>query len=232
MINYKKMCEIIPVLETTSHKVIHKVLTLEEVKVEKFRAIWDIERYREVVGLEPGTYVVLFDKEKKEIVMSDTWMEQYTNDEIIRKAHGNVLIAGLGIGLILLPMQEKAEVESITIIEKSQELIDTMKLYLPLNNKIRIVQGDIFQYETKEQYDTIYFDIWNHISTDNYEEMKKLHKKFRKNLNKQNPNKIIDSWRLRDCKRKYLAEKREERQEVKELEALKRRIKSEENYTH
>ena len=59
-------------------------------------------------------------------------------------AHGDVLIGGLGIGLIILAIQDNPEVHSITVIEKNQEVIDMVATQLPLNEKVKIIQADVF----------------------------------------------------------------------------------------
>lgn len=86
-----------------------------------------------------GDYVRLM--ERGEVVMSDTPMEKRTNKKFIRYAHGDVFIAGLGIGLVVLPIQEKEDVTSITILEKNPEIIEMVGEQLPLNDKVTIIQG-------------------------------------------------------------------------------------------
>ena len=55
--------------------------------------------------------------------MSDTNMEKRTNLEFVRNAYGNVVVGGLGIGLILMAIQDKEDVRTITVLEKSKEII-------------------------------------------------------------------------------------------------------------
>ena len=132
--------------------------------------------------------------------MSDTWMERYSNQEILKQANGQVLIAGLGIGLILTPLREKESVEHITVLEQNQTLIDLVSPYFDFSD-ITIVQGDIFTWETKKKFDTIYFDIWSDISSDNYKETTTLHRRYRKNLNRKNPQRYMDSWMREELRR-------------------------------
>lgn len=61
---------------------------------------------------------------------------------------------------------------------------------------VTIVQGDIFTYETTAKFDTIYFDIWDNICGDNWDGMKRLHRKFRSKLRKGG---WMSSWRKEDC---------------------------------
>jgi hypothetical protein len=150
-----------------------------------------------------GNYISLM--EKGSCVMSDTPMEKRTNLEFIEKAHGDVLIAGLGIGLIVLPIQNKEEVKSITILEKNKEVIELVAEKLPFNDKVKVMQGDIFDYKFEKgaKFDVIYFDIWNYVNSDVYEEMKELKKKYRKYLRakKENPNSFIKCWAEYEAKR-------------------------------
>ena len=67
-------------------------------------------------GIAPGNYVRLC--HNGQIVMSNTHMERWTNMNFCDYAHGDVLIGGLGIGLIILAIQDNPEVHSITVIEK------------------------------------------------------------------------------------------------------------------
>lgn len=191
----------------------HTVMDKEFVKREQLRgAFGGWESYAETRDLEPGTYVKLVGKDNG-VMMSDTPMEIRTNREFIEEAHGEVLIAGLGLGIVLLSIQRRKEVETITVVEKSRELVEFIVPHLPLTHKVEIRFGDIFEWlpNDGEVFDTIYFDIWDEISGDNYPQTKELHKRFRKYLNKDsNLHWWMDSWRRADFKRKYFENKHDE----------------------
>lgn len=183
------------------YKQMAKILEEKEnsnFKLEKFTISPENRPWREYIP--DGDYIRLIDKNNLwyGCVMSDTPMEQRTNAKFVLNAHDDVLIAGLGLGMIVLPTMEKDNVRSITIIEKYQEVIDIVLSQLPINNKVKVIQGDIFTYEFPKgtKFDTIYFDIWNYINSDIYEEMKLLKKKYRKNLRskKDNPNAFMSCW--------------------------------------
>lgn len=178
-------------------------LTEAEVKIEKISALFN-DNGSEVYDLEPGHYTKLIGD--GQIQMSNTPMEFRTNQPFFDNANGNVLIAGLGIGMILFPLDVMRHIKSFTVIEKSQEVIDLVKPQLNLNTPIEIIQGDIkyWRPENGKKYETIYFDIWPTIEDINYIQMKWLHSQFRKYLNKQAPNFWMDSWRLKDCKKQCL----------------------------
>ena len=141
------------------------------------------------------------------LMMSDTDMEKRTNYEFISNAKGDVMIAGLGIGLILHNLEKKVktgEVKSITVYEKYQDVIDLITPYykhLPITVKCE----DILNYlpPKEEIYDTIYFDIWPTINTDNLKDIKILHNRWKFHKRQDG---WMDSW----VKQKLQNMKREE----------------------
>ena len=154
-----------------------------------------------------GDYVRLYID--GELMMSDTAMERITNREIIQKARGRVLIAGLGLCLIVQSMLENEEITEIVVIEKYQDVVDLVQPIFK-HSKLKVITADIFEHEMskEEKFDCIYFDIWATISTDNLDEMKILHRKYRKNLNEGG---YMDSWMRDILKRKRIKERREEK---------------------
>lgn len=155
-----------------------------------------INREESFMRLSAGDYVRLV--VNGELMMSDTDMEKRTNAEFIKNAKGRVMIAGLGIGLILENLREKIAngvVTSIVVYEKYQDVIDLVgHRYKDLPIEIRC--EDIMEYRPKkdEVYDTIYFDIWPTISTDNLDDMRKLHLRWKSHKTKDA---WMNSW-LRD----------------------------------
>ena len=133
--------------------------------------------------------------------MTDTDMERLTNSTVIRKAHGNVFIAGLGVGMILVPILAKGEVQSVTVIEKNQNVIDLIlpQLTKTLNGtalKLRVERGDAFTWKPIRgtKFDIVYFDIWPDRCVDNLEQVAKLHQRAKFWLNRSNPNAWMGSW--------------------------------------
>lgn len=151
----------------------------------------------------PGTYVrLLYDCDCE---MSNTNMEEITNYDFCDHAYGDVLIGGLGIGMIILAIQNKPEVKSITIIEKNQEVIDMIAPQLKFNDKVKIIRADVFEWKPDPgvKYDVSYMDIWNGINKDIYEkQMKPLKKRYARFLRskKDNPNRYNKCWAERQAK--------------------------------
>lgn len=116
------------------------------------------------------------------LVMSDTRHERVSNLEVVQRAHGQVLIAGLGLGMILHAILAKETVEHVTVVELSQDVVDLISPTLAQHSgRLTIVQGDIFEWRPARgtKYDCIYFDIWAEISTGALPEMARLHQTFK-----------------------------------------------------
>jgi spermidine synthase len=115
-----------------------------------------------------------------QLMMSDTAMERISNKKFIDYADGRVLIAGLGIGLIIHNILHKESITEIIIIEKHQDVIDLVAPYFT-DPRLKIICADIFEWKPQkgEKFDTIYFDIWPQITTENLKQIKVLHNKFK-----------------------------------------------------
>lgn len=166
--------------------------------------------------IEPGDYVRLHIGECKldNLMMSDTPMERHTNWEVRRAARGQVLIAGLGIGMILHPILDPRRtreqdggkysgaprlpaVEHVTVVELNQNVIDLVAPSLErYGDRLTIVQANIHDFDPGAQkYDSVYFDIWPHISGDNLPEIAKLHQRWKSRLNRTGDAKPwMSSW--------------------------------------
>jgi spermidine synthase len=168
------MAEIVPEGSVGEARVEHFTVSEQDSKFTSIRALVNPGRDEFV---EPGTYARLI--VCGATMMSDTRMERRSNVGVLHHASGHVLIAGLGLGMIIHPIAAKKEVKSITIIEKSADVIALVAPTLP-KKKVTVVEGDIFTWTPPKgtKYDTIYFDIWVNITTDNLDDMAKLNRRF------------------------------------------------------
>jgi len=140
--------------------------------------------------------------------MSDCGGEQTSNIEIVQNAHGDVLIAGLGLGMIICPIAKKENVNHVTVVEISPDVINLVEPHLRKyldedSSKLTIINADIFDFKPTQKYDVIYFDIWGDYSGDEYPETKKLHRRFSRYLNRDGENHFMDSWMRWDMKDRY-----------------------------
>lgn len=139
-------------------------------------------------------YVFLFDKSIGKTMMSNHEFETLTNQKFLDNVKGDILVFGLGIGLIIFPLLKDNDVRTITIVEIDSGLIDEVFPIIiknDLESKVNVILSNAFDFETDKMFDTIYFDIWSDINQQAFSEMKILSEKFRKNLK---PEGWMDSW--------------------------------------
>lgn len=136
-----------------------------------------------------GTYAVLSIRGRT--VMSDTRMERLTNSTAVREARGNVLIAGFGLGMILTAILKKPNVSHVTVVEVNADVLAAVQpqieRFVGERNAAKLTThvADIHQWRpaaSGRQFDTIYFDIWTDISTDQLDEMTTLRRTFARYL--------------------------------------------------
>lgn len=104
--------------------------------------------------------------------MTLTPVDLDTCEEAIEAAHGRVVTFGLGLGYYAYMASEKPEVESVTVVELSGEVIELFKKHLlpkmPNGHKIKIVKCDAFEYAEKimpnENFDLAFVDTWRDAS--------------------------------------------------------------------
>jgi len=201
-----KMVEVVPEGQRGCARIVH-------VKVDKLSAIMSTMRGS---PLSPGRICQLL--VRNQLAMSDGENEFRTNQLVGWKARGDVLIAGLGIGMIVLPIMAKPEVRTITIVEKEPDVRALVEgpIRRALGDRaaaLRVETADIFDWKPTGQFDTIYFDIWNEMSTDDLPTITKLKRQYRKALR---PGGWMGAWNENELK----ARRRRERTEAKRHEAL------------
>ena len=116
--------------------------------------------------------------------MTLTPVDVDTCENEIKKARGKVVTFGLGLGYFAYMVSEKSNVESITVVEKSENVIRLFEKHIlprfPHKEKVRIVNADAFEYAEKimpdEHFDYAFVDTWRDASDGlpMYERMKKL----------------------------------------------------------
>ena len=167
---------------------------LSDYVIEKFTITPEAARFqnqmdalkpgRGIYRVQPGNFTRLrYKGGLKDVLMSDTHFEALTNLDAIREAKGDVLIFGLGLGLILKPIAAKPTVKSITVVEINKEIITAVAPHYP-DPKITVIEGDAYNWAPppRTRYDYIYYDIWGSFSTDLVEKMNELKKEARKFL--------------------------------------------------
>ncbi len=104
--------------------------------------------------------------------MTLTPVDLDTCEDAIAAAHGRVVTFGLGLGYYAYMVSEKDDVSSITVVERSEDVIRLFKKHiLPQfshGDKVSIVCADAFEYAEsimpKEKFDFAFVDIWRDAS--------------------------------------------------------------------
>ena len=139
-------------------------------------------------------YLFLLHQNLQKTMMSNHESETITNQKFIDYALGDVLIFGLGLGLIIFPLLKDKHINRIVVVEVDEGLIEIISpiiLKHDIYSKVEIINGDAFNWVTDEKFDTIYFDIWHTIDGKSFKEMNELSEKFISNLK---PDGWMDSW--------------------------------------
>lgn len=95
--------------------------------------------------------------------------ETNTTKPAIDVSDGKVLTFGLGLGYFAYMASIKDNVESVTVVERSPDVIELFKKYIlpqfPNPDKIKIVESDAFEFAEKRMqcggYNTVFTDIWH-----------------------------------------------------------------------
>lgn len=188
------MQDIIPEGKSGNCAIEYFSISESEARLEAIRGTYN----RDCLGRDvyAGDFVRL--KVDGSLVMSDSDGERASNRMLVWESHGNVLIAGLGIGMILTKIVPKPEVSKVVVVELEQDVINLVephiRNYLGYDSaKLEIVKGDIYSYIATMKFNTIYFDIWGNYSGDDYEKTKVLHRKYSRYLDRTN-HPYMDSW--------------------------------------
>ena len=114
----------------------------------------------------------------------------------IENAKGRVLVYGLGIGYFAFMSSEKTDVESVTIVERDENVIKLFERHIlpqfPNKQKITIIKSDAFDFAKNEMkkgsFNYVFTDLWHDVSdgVDLYVKMKKYEALC--------PNSAFDYW--------------------------------------
>ena len=118
--------------------------------------------------------------------MSDLYDEWWTQREAVQQAirrGGDILITGLGLGLVVEAIFRSAsdKINSVTIVEYSPDVIALVADHLlkQFDGRVRIVNADAFHWRPRKKYTVAWHDIWPDPYGDVVdEEMKRLEKRY------------------------------------------------------
>ena len=116
-------------------------------------------------------------------VMSDVPAEVDDHREAWERAHGKVLVHGLGLGMFVAACLRKPSVKSVTVIEKSPEVVRLVRPHLHARfgySRLNLMTDDALTWAPAPgwRWDVAWHDIWTNIDPKNLREMKALHRRF------------------------------------------------------
>jgi hypothetical protein len=179
---YRNLLDIVPPGRYGTAEVRHADVTAQE-SARNFL-------HEGAAAVPPGRYCQLY--LDGQLFMTDTPEERRTNRPIVERARGNVLIGGLGLGLILPPLISAPEVTSITVLERSAAVLALVAPHYRVGasywaetfaayrlHKLRFIEADVFTWVLDQKFQTIWFDIWPLIQLENLPEMAALRRRYR-----------------------------------------------------
>ena len=140
------------------------------------------------------------------------WMTLQPNEMVttwpaIKEAKGRVLTFGMGLGYFTYHAAEKPEVESVTVVDISEDVLELFRTHIlpqfPHKEKIRLVKKDAYAFAEEDMagnFDFVFADIWHDAGDgrEPYLRMKEYEKRF--------PDIKFNFW-LEDTIKCYLDEK-------------------------
>ena len=120
------------------------------------------------------------------------WMTLQPNEMVttypaIDAADGRVLTFGLGLGYFAYHASEKESVESVTVVDISDDVIELFRKHIlpqfPHKEKIRLIKSDAFAFAETQMagnFDFVFADIWHDAGDgrDLYLRMKEFEKRY------------------------------------------------------
>ena len=149
---------------------------------------YDVDIPRISCFTEKVEYPVIFQNSIKSTWMSVSPNEINTMKQPIRNAKGKVLTLGCGMGYFAYMASLKADVESITIVEREKSVIDLFTSFIlpqfKTKDKITVIKDDAIEYMMNLEdglYDYCFADIWIGVMDfEPYIKTKEVCKRFRK----------------------------------------------------
>lgn len=116
--------------------------------------------------VEPGRYKALVEADSGRLWMSNVPFETEPHAEFVRRAHGRVLVTGLGLGLVPTDLARKESVTEVTVVEKEPSVIalTPATVYRELEEheaaKIRLICANAYSWRPDHRYEFAWHDIW------------------------------------------------------------------------
>lgn len=124
-------------------------------------------RKNKLISCPSGTYTYLFVMTDStlhvggELVMEDTPFELKTHLGFVMQAYGNVLISGLGLGCVIRGLLANPNVEHVTCLENSKDVLKLVAPHMP-TERLTIIEAEALEWtcKNKTHFDCAWHDLW------------------------------------------------------------------------
>jgi hypothetical protein len=93
-------------------------------------------------------------------IMQDTHKEYAEHQPLWDGATGDVLIGGLGLGMVHQKLIDNPNVTSVTVVEKYQDVIDLVWDACPKDSSFTLIHDDITTWKITGNYNYVWIDTW------------------------------------------------------------------------
>ncbi len=134
------------------------------------------KRYLSLKGESHSKYTVLIKDACPMPIMQDSEAEYSEHKWLWDNATGDVLIGGLGIGMIHQPLIDNPNVTSVTIVELEQDVVDLVWEHCAKDETFNLVVADFETWNppSGSSFDTVWGDTWlvdNSLTMENYRKL-------------------------------------------------------------
>ena len=105
---------------------------------------------------------------RNNLISSDGDLSDYIW-QIGNKPYGNCLVVGLGLGIATKYILSLPKVDTVTVIEPNDSVINTQTLINPItDDRVSIINNGVlsYLYQVEDKYDFIFLDCYNIIDED------------------------------------------------------------------
>jgi hypothetical protein len=133
----------------------------------------------------PGTWTYL-------LLDGETWMSD-TPDEIndhmpfILAAEGNVLVTGLGLGVVVQALLRKPTVRRLDVVEKNPDVVCLIAPSFEKDERFHVHVADAWSWTPPPsvEYDWAWHDIWQNLDADNIPEFERIRGRYKPHARRQ-----------------------------------------------
>lgn len=156
--------------------------------------LWHVKKYclvkpviapgpKGIRQIPPGIYTNLHCYTEATMHMLGDLVMQDTPDELRKhlifmvRAHGKVLITGLGLGCVARGALANPNVTGVVVIEKNLDVLKLVQPYMPQDDRLLILHADALEYCKKptEKFNCAWHDLWVDESQEDAKHLQVLH---------------------------------------------------------